>query len=107
MHQIDVQLPRYGQKHLFAGFEIGFMTFAVLFLEHCRLFCVHWRYLCQDTCENIDLPILQLGLRHLQFYILNIAGYFTSIGGTLAHNMSNNIYSPALKLGLLHSLFYF
>ena len=30
--QFEVLLPRYGPKRLFAVFEIGFTTFAVLFL---------------------------------------------------------------------------
>ena len=33
LRRSDVTLPRYGQKCLFAGFEIAFMIFAVLFLE--------------------------------------------------------------------------
>ena len=32
MRQLEARLPRYGQKRLFAGFEIGFMAIHVQFL---------------------------------------------------------------------------
>ena len=37
-------MPRYWLKSLFNGFEIEFMDFVVLFLEHWMLFFVKWRY---------------------------------------------------------------
>ena len=61
-----------------------FTRFAVLLLEHWKLFSVDWRYGCQDTCENIYFTILQLFLRHLQFYFQNILCYFASIECTVA-----------------------
>ena len=39
LHRLGVLLPRYGWKRLFASFEIGLTAFAVVFLEHWRLFC--------------------------------------------------------------------
>ena len=51
-----VQLLSYEQKRSFACFESGFSSFAVLFLALCRLFCVDWRYSCQDTGENAHSP---------------------------------------------------
>ena len=33
LHQLDVQLRRYGGKRLFAGFEIVLTAFNVVFLE--------------------------------------------------------------------------
>ena len=68
LRRLEVQLPRKGRKRLFAGFEIGFMAFAVLFLEHWRLFCVDRRYGCLDTGEKIFSPFLKLGFRHSPFY---------------------------------------
>ena len=38
MRRMEELLARYRQKYLFAGFEIGFMAFAVIFLENCRFF---------------------------------------------------------------------
>ena len=38
--RLDVCLPKYGRKRKFDGFEIEFKAFAVLFLEHWKLFCV-------------------------------------------------------------------
>ena len=58
---LEVRLKRYGRKHLFAGFEIRFTAFTVLFLEHWRLFCVNWMYDCQETGENVYLLALKLG----------------------------------------------
>ena len=69
MHRLVVRLPRFVQKCLFAGFEMVFRAFGVLFLEHWMLFTVDWRYGCQDKGENINLPVLKLGLRFLQFYL--------------------------------------
>ena len=68
MRRLVVLLQRYSRKRLFVGFKIGLTAFEFLFLEHWMLFCVDWMYGCQDTGENIYLPALKLGLRHLQFY---------------------------------------
>ena len=45
-----------------------FTAFSVLILEHLRLFCVNWKYGCQDTVEKVYLPALKLGLQHSTFY---------------------------------------
>ena len=84
MRQLELQLRKYGGKHLFAGFEIGFIAFAVLFLEHLKSFCLDWRYGCQDTSENIYFLALKLGLLHSPFYFNNIGYHFASIGCTVA-----------------------
>ena len=61
---LEVRLPSYKRKHIFAGFAITLTTYASLFLEHWRLFCVDWRYVCQDIGENIYYPAFKLGLLH-------------------------------------------
>ena len=60
LRRLEVRLPRYKRKRLFAGFEIGFTVIAVLFFEHWRFICIDWRYFCQDTGENIYLQALKL-----------------------------------------------
>ena len=60
LRRMEVRLWRYGQKHLFKGFEIGFLAFAVLFLEHLMLFCDDRRYGSQDTCEKVYSTALKL-----------------------------------------------
>ena len=40
LRRLEVLFPRYGRKRLFNDFEIGFLAFAILFLEHSMLFCV-------------------------------------------------------------------
>ena len=54
LRRLKKLLPRYKRKCLFAGFEIGFTTFIVLFLEHWRLFRIVWSYGFQDTGNNIN-----------------------------------------------------
>ena len=81
LRQLEVRLPRIGQKRLFACVEIGFTAFAVIFLEHWRLFCVDWKYGCQDTGEKVYSPAMKLGLLHLPFYFETIGSYFASYGG--------------------------
>ena len=77
-------LPRSWWKRLFARFEIQFTAFSVLFLKHWRLFYVNWRYICQNTGENIYLLALITGFRHFPFYFKNICVYFASIVGNVA-----------------------
>ena len=64
LRRLDLRLPRYWRKQLFAGFEIGF-TFTVQFQEHKMLFCIDWRYDCLEIGENIYSPALKFILRHL------------------------------------------
>ena len=54
VRRIEVRLPRYGQKRLFTAFEIVLIAFAFVFLEHWKLFCVDWRYGCQDMGKNVS-----------------------------------------------------
>ena len=61
MRQLEVRLSGYEEKCLFAGFEIGFTLFAILFFEHLRLFYVDLTYGCQDTCLNVSSLVLKLG----------------------------------------------
>ena len=61
-------MPRYERKVFFAGISIGFTTFAVLFLEHLRRFCVNWKYGSKDTRENVNSSALKFGLLHYLFY---------------------------------------
>ena len=80
---LEVRLPRYFQKPIFADFEIGFTAFFILFLEYYRLFYLYWRYFCQDTGDNVYLPAFKLGLLFSPFYFKKIEGYFASILSTL------------------------
>ena len=66
--RLEILLPRNGRKRLFAGFKIGFTSFAVLLLEHWRLHFVDWWYICQDTGKNVYLLSMKLDLRHLPLY---------------------------------------
>ena len=66
--RLEVPLPRYGRNRLLSSFKIGFTAFAVLFLEHRRLFFIDWRYFCQDTGETVYYPALKLGLPHSPFF---------------------------------------
>ena len=59
-------------------------AFVILFLEHCRLFCVNWMYGCQDMGKSVNSMIFKLGLRYYLFYFWTIGGYISSIGGTIA-----------------------
>ena len=68
LRQLEVRLPSYRRKHLFDCFEFGFTVFAILFLEHWKLYCIDWSHGCQDTGGIIYLPALKLSLRPLQFY---------------------------------------
>ena len=60
LHRLKVLLPRYGWNCLFYSFEIGLTAFAVVFLEHWRLFCVDLRYGCQDTTKTVYFSALKL-----------------------------------------------
>ena len=68
LRQLEVRLPRYGPKDLYADFKIGFIAFVVLFLEHWRLLCVDWRNGSQYTAENGYCPACILGLQHSPLY---------------------------------------
>ena len=83
-HRLDIQLPRYGRKRLFAIFEIVFTAFAVQFFQHWMLFWVDLKYGCLDTGKNFYSPLLKLGLQHLPLYFQKMEDYFASIGGTYA-----------------------
>ena len=65
---LEVRLQRYGRKRLFDRYIIEFMVLAILVLKHLRLFCVDWKYGCQNTGDNIYLPVFKLCLRHSPFY---------------------------------------
>ena len=56
---LEVPLAKCGWNRLFSGFKHGLEAFAVLFLEHWRLFCVNWKYGCEDTGENVCLMVLK------------------------------------------------
>ena len=45
-------------------FQIPCTSLSVLFSEHWRLFCVDWRYDCQDMSKIFYFPALKFGLRH-------------------------------------------
>ena len=49
--RLEVRLPKYGRKFLFADFKIQFTALAVLLLEHRMLISVDWRYGYQNTDE--------------------------------------------------------
>ena len=100
---LEIQLPQYGDKRLFAGFEIGFTTIAVLFIEHWSFYLVDLRYCCQDTGKNFYSLICNwnYSIRRSIFWKLfcfNWRYWYQYTG--------KNIYSPALKLGLRHLPFY-
>ena len=59
---IECMVAKIRGKHILIGFEFGFTAFAVLFLEHWRLFWVDWSYGCQDTRETIYFPVLKSGI---------------------------------------------
>ena len=56
---LEVWLPIYKQNLLFVLFEIVCMALFVLFLEHWILFCVDWRYGCQDTGKIFTTLLLK------------------------------------------------
>ena len=68
LRRLEVRWPLYWRKWLFLGLYIRFTTFTVLFLEHWRLFCVEWRYGCQDTGEKVYMLAFKTGLQYLPFY---------------------------------------
>ena len=65
---IESTVAKYKQKRVFAGFGTGFMAFAILFLTLGRYFCIHQRYRCKITGENVCLLALKLVLRHSSFF---------------------------------------
>ena len=56
-------------KYLFTVFEMDFEEFEFLFLEYLRLFCINYKYGCEDTCKKVYSPALKLALRHLPLNI--------------------------------------
>ena len=68
LRRLEVWSPRHWRYNLFSGFQIGFTSFTVLFLEHWRLFCIDWSYGLPSTGENPHSPNLKMCLGHLTFY---------------------------------------
>ena len=101
----DIPLPKYRQKCVFAIFEIGF-TAIVHFLAHLRFFCVHQKYRCTNTCENVCSPDLTPILRHLSIFLNHFGGCFASIEGTVAKKRPKTCLL-AFYLVLMHSPFFF
>ena len=58
----DVAFPRYNTKRVFAGFEIGFMAFAIPFLALLRFFCVDRKYRCKNISKNVYFAALKTGI---------------------------------------------
>ena len=63
MHQLEVRLPKYEQKRLFAWFEIVFTALAFQILEHRRLIYADLKYYSKDTGEKVYSPALKSRLR--------------------------------------------
>ena len=47
LRRLEVRLEKYGRKRFFEGFDIGCTAFAVLFIDHRRIFCADLRYGCK------------------------------------------------------------
>ena len=84
LRRLEVWLPICRWNRLLSGFRIGFTAFTTPFLEQWKLFCVDWRYGCEDPGVNVYLPALKSGLRHSPFYFYNIGIYFAWIRGTVS-----------------------
>ena len=61
---------------MFAGFEIGFTAFAVLFLTLWSIFGVDQRYHCQDTALNVVSLVFQTGFKAYAIVFLELQRLF-------------------------------
>ena len=97
-------MPRYARKFIFAGFQLGFTAFAVLFLKLSRLFCVNLKYRCQDTSENVYLLALNrfFGICCFIFTTLEVLCIDLKY---CCQGMGENLYFLPFKPVLCHLLF--
>ena len=103
---IKVPLSSYGQKRSFAGFDIGFTSFTVLFLEHWRLFWVDLSYRYQDNDKNFHSPASKPVLRHSLFYFRTFKVILSRLEVPMPRYWQIRS-SPDSKPFFRHLLFYF
>ena len=73
---LKVSSPNYRRKCWFASYKIGCTVFAVIFLEHLRLFWSDWRYDCQDTSKNEQKRLFaSFEIRFMVFKILFLENF--------------------------------
>ena len=92
---------------MFAGLEISFTPFIVLFLEPWSLFCVDWRYGCQDTGKNVNFPALKFGLQHSQFHFRTLEVIFLRLEVRLPRYGRKCLFAGLWNwvYGICHSIF--
>ena len=96
LHRLVLRFLRYERKDSFASFEMVFTAFAILFLEHWRLFCFDWKYCCKIRAKKF---IFQLWNWFTAFDILFLEHWrLVCIDWWYgSQDTGENIYSPDLK----------